>query len=196
MYEWLEDGKSLTSLLYGSFKIHSVNFINKTRKHDLWNRFVFFKPIVMVWSYRFSQIIFTFFCNCLSFENIVTEVWLKFTESSFSFYDYYECIALWAPILYPVLSVSLLSEEFVISSVLSCRNKNLKQLDRPALQPLDRPVLQLCVTAQFYLQSKGKYILEAWGHANPKDMKRIEAPAHFWVLFLYVFFSSSWACPM
>ena len=162
----------------------------------MWNRFVFFKPIVMVWSYRFSQIIFTFFCNCLSFENIVTEVWLKFTESSFSFYDYYECIAFWAPILYPVLSVSLLLEEFVISSVLSCRNKNLKQLDRPALQPLDRPVLQLFVTAQFYLQSKGKYILEAWGHANPKDMKRREAPAHFWVLFLYAFFSSSWACPV
>ena len=54
---------------------------------------------------------------------------------------------------------------------------------------------QTSVTAQFYLQSKGKYILEAWGHANPKDMKRIEAPAHFWVLFLYVFFSSPGGLP-
>ena len=31
------------------------------------------------------------------------------------------------------------------------------------------------VTAQFYLEIKGKYILEAWGHANPKDPKRREA---------------------
>ena len=31
----------------------------------------------------------------------------------------------------------------------------------PALQPSNGPVLQLRVTAQFYLESKGKYILEA-----------------------------------
>ena len=40
-----------------------------------------------------------------------------------------------------------------------------EMMDRLALQPhvvsSDRPVLQLCVTAQFYLESKGKYILEA-----------------------------------
>ena len=34
-------------------------------------------------------------------------------------------------------------------------------MDEPALQPLDGPVLQLRVTAQFNLESKGKYILEA-----------------------------------
>ena len=33
-------------------------------------------------------------------------------------------------------------------------------MDRPALQPLVGSVLQLHVTAQFYLESKGKYILE------------------------------------
>ena len=33
--------------------------------------------------------------------------------------------------------------------------------DGPVLQLSDRPVLQLPVTAQFYLESKGKYILEA-----------------------------------
>ena len=32
--------------------------------------------------------------------------------------------------------------------------------DRPALQLSDGPLLQLHVTAQFYLESKGKYILE------------------------------------
>ena len=39
----------------------------------------------------------------------------------------------------------------------------------------DRPVLQLCVTAQFHLESKGKYILEACGWVGPKDTKRREA---------------------
>ena len=39
---------------------------------------------------------------------------------------------------------------------------------------LDGLVLQLHVTAQFYLESKGKYILDVWGWANPKDAKRRE----------------------
>ena len=51
-----------------------------------------------------------------------------------------------------------------------------KWSDGPALQPSDEPVLKLYVTAQFYLESKGKHILEAWGHADPKDTKRREAP--------------------
>ena len=47
------------------------------------------------------------------------------------------------------------------------------------------------VTAQFYLASKGKYILEAWGWANPKEVGgSILAP-----LLIY-FFPSPWACPM
>ena len=29
-------------------------------------------------------------------------------------------------------------------------------------------------TDPFYLENKGKYILEAWGHADPKDVKRRE----------------------
>ena len=37
----------------------------------------------------------------------------------------------------------------------------------------DRSVLQIRVTAQFYL-NKGKYILETWGHAYPKEAKRLE----------------------
>ena len=44
--------------------------------------------------------------------------------------------------------------------------------DGPMFHFSDRSVLQLPVTAQFYLVCKGKYILEAWGHANPKDTKR------------------------
>ena len=76
----------------------------------------------------------------------------------------------------------------------------------------DRPVLQLHVTAQFYLENKGKYILEARGHANPKDMKKKRetdrdkdrekgpwplAPGP-WPLgsSLICFFSCPWACPM
>ena len=62
--------------------------------------------------------------------------------------------------------------ECVISSVLYCHNKNLKQwtnitalrqtLDGQTVsQLLDRSVLQIHVTVQFYLENKGKYSLEA-----------------------------------
>ena len=51
----------------------------------------------------------------------------------------------------------------------------LQLSDGPALQLLDSPVSQLRVTAQFYLENKGKYILEAWGYADPKDVKRRES---------------------
>ena len=80
--------------------------------------------------------------------------------------------------------------EFVISWVLSHHNKILKQ--RTSVTALGRtsvtPLRWTSVTAQFYLESKGKYILQAWGHANPKDAKRREAPAQFWLPFLHVFF--------
>ena len=63
--------------------------------------------------------------------------------------------------------------ECVISFLLSHQNKNLK---RWTLKPLAHhsswTVLQLRVTAQFYLENKEKYILKAWGQADPKDMKR------------------------
>ena len=35
------------------------------------------------------------------------------------------------------------------------------------LQLLDGLVLQLLVTAQFYLESKGKHILKVWGNVDP-----------------------------
>ena len=61
-------------------------------------------------------------------------------------------------------------------------------MDRPVPQFSDGPVLQLCVTAQFYLESKGKYILEAWGAADPKDVKRREAPCPILApLFIWFF---------
>ena len=44
------------------------------------------------------------------------------------------------------------------------------------------------VTAQFYLESKGKYILEAWGHADPKDVREErERPLALWLLFVCFF---------
>ena len=60
---------------------------------------------------------------------------------------------------------------------------------RPALQPSDGPQLQPRAAAQFHLESKGKYILEAWGQADPKDTKRRDAPwpnfdSSFYMLFL------------
>ena len=86
----------------------------------------------------------------------------------------------------------VLSGECVISSGLSHHSKNLKwRTLKPSVchgswtdqcygsQTDLYRVLQLCVTAQFYLENKGKYILEAWGHANPKDAKRRERE-HAW----------------
>ena len=65
--------------------------------------------------------------------------------------------------------------ECVISSVLSCHNKNLKWQTsvKPSYRPRHRSWTDT-VTAQFYFENKGKYILEAWWHADPKDTKRIE----------------------
>ena len=78
----------------------------------------------------------------------------------------------------------------LISSVLSWHNKRWS--DESALQLSDRPVSQLHFTAQFYLENKGKYTLEAWGHKNPNTKRRErtstqERPLALWLLFLYVF---------
>ena len=64
------------------------------------------------------------------------------------------------------------------SSVLS--QQKFEATDGPVLQPhvisSKGPVLQVCVIAQFYFEGKGKYILEARRQADPKDLKRREAP--------------------
>ena len=59
-------------------------------------------------------------------------------------------------------------------------------MDEPALQPSDGPVLQLCVTAQFNLESKEKYILEAEGMSTQKIWREERPLAQFWLRFLYV----------
>ena len=105
----------------------------------------------------------------------------------------------------------LMSRECVISSI---HKKNLKRrtrvtdLGQTVSQLLDKSVLQLRITAQFYLEDKGKYILEVWGHDDPKDMKRRERgrereweterekdPRPFGSSFymFFFFFSSPWA---
>ena len=65
--------------------------------------------------------------------------------------------------------------------------QQFEAMDRQVLQFLDGPVLQLRVTAQFYLESKGKYILEVWRNAEPKDVKRRAALAQFWLFFFFFF---------
>ena len=56
--------------------------------------------------------------------------------------------------------------ECVISLVLSCHNKNLKWRTSSQME-----VLLLHVTAQVYLENKGKYILEAWGMLTQKSQR-------------------------
>ena len=95
----------------------------------------------------------------------------------------------------PPESCLAFSGECVISSVLSCHNKNLKGW---TLKPLARhssqtdwvttfrqtvsalgkigvtALGQISVTVSFYLENKGKYIFKMWTHADPKDTKRRE----------------------
>ena len=69
-----------------------------------------------------------------------------------------------------------MSGECVISLVLSPHNKNFKLWTlKPSEHHSSQTVLQCHVTAQFYLESKGKYILEVRGHADPEDAKRRES---------------------
>ena len=51
--------------------------------------------------------------------------------------------------------------------------------------PSDGPVLQLCATAQFYLENKGKHVLRAC-RPQSREEKR-GPPAWLWLLFLRVF---------
>ena len=88
-----------------------------------------------------------------------------------------------------------LSGECGISSVLSRHNKNLKWRMLKPSTCLSSRINR--VTAQFYLENKRKYILKAWGHADPRNTKRREKekehvqargqPPAFWLLFLHIF---------
>ena len=82
-----------------------------------------------------------------------------------------------------------------------------------ASQLLDNPCYS-SQTDQFYLENKGKYILEVWGHFDPKDVKRRQRETEtasaggrerererererdlaLWLLFLCFF--SPLACPV
>ena len=65
----------------------------------------------------------------------------------------------------------------------------LQPSDRPVSQLLDGSVLQLRVTAQFYLENKGKYILEAWGHDDPKNAEKRDRDLWPFGSSFYMFFS-------
>ena len=62
-------------------------------------------------------------------------------------------------------------------------------------------------TVQFYLENKGEYILEVWGHADSKGTKRREREKERQHVYVgerdpqpfassFYVFSSSWACPV
>ena len=87
-------------------------------------------------------------CSPWGHKELDTTEWLKWTE----------------------LNQIGLSKQCVISSVLPCHSKNVKQWSS--------------VTAQFYLASKGKFKSELWAWANPKMWKE---EAQSWLLFVYVF---------
>ena len=69
-----------------------------------------------------------------------------------------------------------------VSSQQKFEAMDIKALGQTVSQLSDRSMSQLRVTAQFYLENKGKYIPEAWkgfpflhqGYADSKDAKRRE----------------------
>ena len=69
-------------------------------------------------------------------------------------------------------------------------------LPQQRFEATDGPALQLRVTAQFYLASKGKYILKLIGWPTQKIQREGKPEVWFWLLLVSVFFSSPWACPM
>ena len=85
--------------------------------------------------------------------------------------------------VHPVSEVIQLSREFVTSSVLSHCNKNLKRWADQRYSPW----MDQCYNS-VHSESKGKYILELWGYADPKDAKRREAPLAQFGSFFYMFF--------
>ena len=78
---------------------------------------------------------------------------------------------------HPFLGTQLsLCQGNVISSVLSLSQQKFEATDVNAVgtsELSDSPCYSSW-TDQFYLENKGKYILKAWGYANPKDPKRRE----------------------
>ena len=54
------------------------------------------------------------------------------------------------------------------------------------------PMLQL----SFIQKAKEKTFSRHEGRRTQKTQKEEKPQAQFWLLFLYVFFSSHWACPM
>ena len=69
--------------------------------------------------------------------------------------------------------------------------------DRPALQPLDGPMLHLCVTAQFYLESRGKAMAThsstlAWKIPWTEEPGRLQSTGsqrvrHYWATSVSLF---------
>ena len=87
----------------------------------------------------------------------------------------------------------IMSGECVISLVLSHHNKNLKQWT--SVSALGRTSITALCYSSILFRKQRKIHPKVWGHADSKDVKKIERPLALWLLFL-CFFSSPWACPM
>ena len=99
-------------------------------------------------------------------------------------------------------SVLLLRECSLLSSVSSQQRFEVMDIKALSVSQLSDSPGYSSQTDQFYLENKGKYILKAWGHADPKGVKRTERdrqtqtcvhvgerdPSAPWLLPLYTFF--------
>ena len=91
------------------------------------------------------------------------------------------------------LTMNLSGECNILGSVSSQQKYEATDVKALCVSQLSARQCYSSRTDQFYLENKGKYILEASGHADPKDMKRRERererPPAIWLLYLYIFSS-------
>jgi len=72
------------------------------------------------------------------------------------------------------LTMNLSGECNILGSVSSQQKYEATDVKALCVSQLSARQCYSSRTDQFYLENKGKYILEASGHADPKDMKRRE----------------------
>ena len=98
-----------------------------------------------------------------------------------------------------ILFIALSGECDLLDSVSSQQKFEATDIKALGKSQLSDSLCYSSQTDQFYLENKEKYILEVWGHADPKDVKRRERenectcsrererPQEIWLLFLYFF---------
>ena len=116
-------------------------------------------------------------------------------------YNFLPLLSSWCFVF--VLFIAFSGECNLLDSISSQQKFEARDVKALGMSQFSDSLCYSSQTDQFYLENKETNILEAWGHANPKDAKRrerererVSAPARgrererplaIWLLLLYVF---------